>query len=157
MESIEITPTKVRGMGNVMKNNDDRTRIGIRNSVVEAEDSLVEYDGVAWPVFNMTCHPQVNEVNLSFSLTNNQTVFTVLDTIHMDIVATNYNNHPISNLSVQVLIDGSVVNTVTTDEDGLAMYEFTHSAGTYSLSLANDSTSRWDAGTSTAETITINN
>ena len=155
MESIDITPTKVRGMGNVMKNNDDRTRIGIRNSVVEDDESLVEYDGAAWPVFNMTCHPRVNKVTLGLSLPSNKTVYTVLETIHLNISATNYNNNPIPNLSVQVLIDGSVLTTVTTNENGSAVYEFTRPAGTYSLSLASASSSRWDAATSTAKTISV--
>ena len=160
MESIEITPTKVRGIGNIMDDNDDNgeeSRIVSHNAPKGNETSSVEYDGAMWPIMSMTCSPRVYEVNLDFNFQDNITSAYVPDTVRINITARNYAGNGIPDKEVQVLINGSVKDTVTTNGNGDAVYDFTdHLAGVYSVSLATPGSSRWNASTSTAKTVTIN-
>ena len=110
MKSLIIQPSHVRGLGNILDNEDNIQGLHCR---VEAQDALVEFDDLELKTYYMGTGTQLN-------------IRFILDTIsilpeqsvHIDVLVTDDENNPVSGVDLYIYESDELISQMETDEDG---------------------------------------
>lgn len=110
MKSIIIQPSHVRGLGNILDNEDNIQGLHCR---VEAQDALVEFDDLELKTYYMGTGTQLN---IRFIL---DTISILPDqTVHIDVLVTDDENNPVSGVDLYIYESDELISQMETDEDG---------------------------------------
>ena len=110
MKSIIIQPSHVRGLGNILDNEDNIQGLHCR---VEAQDTLVEFDDLELKTYYMGTGTQLN---IRFIL---DTISILPEqTVHVDVLVTDDENNPVSGVDLYVYESNELISQMETDEDG---------------------------------------
>lgn len=110
MKSLIIQPSHVRGLGNILDNEDNIQGLHCR---VEAQDNVVEFDDLELKTYYMGTGTQLN-------------IRFILDTIsilpeqsvHIDVLVTDDENNPVSGVDLYIYESDELISQMETDEDG---------------------------------------
>ena len=94
MKSLIIQPSHVRGLGNILDNEDNIQGLHCR---VEAQESLVEFNDLELKTYHMCTG---NQLNIRFILDT----LSILPsgTVHIDVRVTDNENNPVSGVDLYV-------------------------------------------------------
>ena len=110
MKSIIIQPSHVRGLGNILDNEDNIQGLHCR---VEAQDNVVEFDDLELKTYYMGTGTQLN---IRFIL---DTISILPEqTVHVDVLVTDDENNPVSGVDLYVYESNELISQMETDEDG---------------------------------------
>lgn len=110
MKSLIIQPSHVRGLGNILDNEDNIQGLHCR---VEAQDTLVEFDDLELKTYYMGTGTQLN---IRFIL---DTISILPDqTVHIDVLVTDDENNPVSGVDLYIYESDELISQMETDEDG---------------------------------------
>lgn len=110
MKSIIIQPSHVRGLGNILDNEDNIQGLHCR---VEAQDALVEFDDFELKTYYMGTGTQLN---IRFIL---DTISILPEqTVHVDVLVTDDENNPVSGVDLYVYESNELISQMETDDDG---------------------------------------
>ena len=110
MKSLIIQPSHVRGLGNILDNEDNIQGLHCR---VEAQDNVVEFDDLELKTYYMGTGTQLN-------------IRFILDTIsilpeqsvHIDVLVTDDENNPVSGVDLYIYESDELISQMETDDDG---------------------------------------
>lgn len=115
MKSIIIQPSHVRGLGNILDNEDNIQGLHCR---VEAQDTLVEFDDLELKTYYMGTGTQLN---IRFIL---DTISILPDqTVHIDVLVTDDENNPVSGVDLYIYESNELISQMETDDDGYGVEE----------------------------------
>ena len=110
MKSIIIQPSHVRGLGNILDNEDNIQGLHCR---VEAQDTLVEFDDLELKTYYMGTGTQLN---IRFIL---DTISILPDqTVHIDVLVTDDENNPVSGVDLYIYESNELISQMETGADG---------------------------------------
>lgn len=110
MKSLIIQPSHVRGLGNILDNEDNIQGLHCR---VEAQDNVVEFDDLELKTYYMGTGTQLN---IRFIL---DTISILPDqTVHIDVLVTDDENNPVSGVDLYIYERDELISQMETDEDG---------------------------------------
>ena len=110
MKSLIIQPSHVRGLGNILDNEDNIQGLHCR---VEAQDNVVEFDDLELKTYYMGTGTQLN---IRFIL---DTISILPEqTVHVDVLVTDDENNPVSGVDLYVYESNELISQMETDEDG---------------------------------------
>lgn len=110
MKSLIIQPSHVRGLGNILDNEDNIQGLHCR---VEAQDSLVEFDDLELKTYYMGTGTQLN---IRFIL---DTISILPDqTVHIDVLVTDDENNPVSGVDLYIYERDELISQMETGADG---------------------------------------
>ena len=110
MKSIIIQPSHVRGLGNILDNEDNIQGLHCR---VEAQDTLVEFDDLELKTYYMGTGTQLN---IRFIL---DTISILPDqTVHIDVLVTDDENNPVSGVDLYIYERDELISQMETGADG---------------------------------------
>ena len=110
MKSIIIQPSHVRGLGNILDNEDNIQGLHCR---VEAQDTLVEFDDLELKTYYMGTGTQLN---IRFIL---DTISILPEqTVHVDVLVTDDENNPVSGVDLYVYERDELISQMETGADG---------------------------------------
>ena len=110
MKSIIIQPSHVRGLGNILDNEDNIQGLHCR---VEAQDNVVEFDDLELKTYYMGTGTQLN---IRFIL---DTISILPEqTVHVDVLVTDDENNPVSGVDLYIYESNELISQMETDEDG---------------------------------------
>lgn len=110
MKSLIIQPSHVRGLGNILDNEDNIQGLHCR---VEAQDNVVEFDDLELKTYYMGTGTQLN-------------IRFILDTIsilpeqsvHIDVLVTDDENNPVSGVDLYIYESDELISQMETGADG---------------------------------------
>lgn len=110
MKSLIIQPSHVRGLGNILDNEDNIQGLHCR---VEAQDTLVEFDDLELKTYYMGTGTQLN---IRFIL---DTISILPDqTVHIDVLVTDDENNPVSGVDLYIYERDELISQMETGADG---------------------------------------
>ena len=110
MKSLIIQPSHVRGLGNILDNEDNIQGLHCR---VEAQDALVEFDDLELKTYYMGTGTQLN---IRFIL---DTISILPDqTVHIDVLVTDDENNPVSGVDLYIYERDELISQMETGADG---------------------------------------
>lgn len=110
MKSLIIQPSHVRGLGNILDNEDNIQGLHCR---VEAQDTLVEFDDLELKTYYMGTGTQLN---IRFIL---DTISILPDqTVHVDVLVTDDENNPVSGVDLYIYERDELISQMETGADG---------------------------------------
>ena len=110
MKSLIIQPSHVRGLGNILDNEDNIQGLHCR---VEAQDTLVEFDDLELKTYYMGTGTQLN---IRFILDT----LSILPsgTVHIDVRVTDDENNPVSGVDLYIYERDELISQMETGADG---------------------------------------
>ena len=110
MKSLIIQPSHVRGLGNILDNEDNIQGLHCR---VEAQDNVVEFDDLELKTYYMGTGTQLN---IRFIL---DTISILPDqTVHIDVLVTDDENNPVSGVDLYIYERDELISQMETGADG---------------------------------------
>lgn len=159
MDSFEITPSTARALGNIMDDKGTTTEIdSLYCSAAHptSANSEVEYDGINWPVFQMSVDTSL--YNISINLKGSKTSLAISESTKLTATVKDSKNNPIEGLTIKWYINNNYLTGDTvTNSSGVATRNISFSSlGTYAVKVVFEGSNRYNTQTSNTVNLNVN-